>query len=145
AAAGLRRLGLGHRVAAELPPEWMPAAPGQGALAVEVRAGDEEVRRLVAAIDREEVALAVRAERAFLAELGGTCRVPIGAFGRVTGGVLRLDGFVAAPRGTPCLREVVEGPASRAEELGRKLAARLLERGAGALLEAVPGAGGRNA
>lgn len=145
AAAGLRRLGLAHRISAELPPEWMPTAPGQGALAVEVRADDEEVRRLVAAIDREEVSLAVRAERAFLAELGGTCRVPIGAYGRVAGGMLRLDGFVAGPQGSPCLREAVEGPASRAEELGRQLAARLLGRGAAAILEAVAGAGGRNA
>ena len=136
AAAGLRRLGLGERITWELPVDELPPAPGQGALAVEVRAGDRPVRDLVAALDRPEVARAVRAERAFLAELGGTCRVPLGALARVEGESLVMIGLVAGLEGEPWLREALRGPATAPEDLGRRLAARLLERGAGEILEA---------
>ncbi|HEY8552459.1 MAG TPA: hydroxymethylbilane synthase [Thermaerobacter sp.] len=136
AAAGLRRLGLGHRISAAIPPTLLLPAPGQGALAVEIRRDDEATRRLVAVLDRPDVALAVRAERAFLAELGGTCRVPLGAWARVEGSRLRVRGMVAGPGGTPWLEDEVLGPAQDPEAVGRALADRLVAQGAKAVLAA---------
>lgn len=136
AAAGLRRLGLAHRITALVPPEELLPAPGQGALAIEIRAGDEAVRRRVAVLDRPEVTLAVRAERAFLAQLGGTCRVPLGAWAQVEGDRIVIRGMVAAPGGRPWLEDHASGPASDPEATGRRLAARLLERGAAEVLAA---------
>ncbi|ADU51374.1 porphobilinogen deaminase [Thermaerobacter marianensis DSM 12885] len=145
AAAGLRRLGVGHRITAAIPPRALLPAPGQGALAVEIRASDDATRRLVQVLDRPEVALAVRAERAFLAELGGTCRIPLGAWARLEGPRLRLAGMVAAPDGDPWLEEEVEGPATDPEAVGRELAERLRARGAESVLAAAGAAPGRGA
>ena len=140
AAAGLRRLGLGHRISAPVPPSVLLPAPGQGALAVEIRRDDAAMRRLVAVLDCPEVALAVRAERAFLAELGGTCRVPLGAWGRVEGSRLRLRGMVAGRDGSPWLEDEVVGPAQDPEAVGRALAERLVAQGARTVLAAAGGA-----
>ena len=142
AAAGLRRLGLAHRITATVGPADLLPAPGQGALAVEIRAGDEAVRRRVAVLNQPEVALAVRAERAFLAELGGTCRVPLGALARIEGDRIVIRGLVAGPAGHPWLEEEVAGPAADPEGAGRHLAARLLERGAAEVLAAAGAAAG---
>ena len=136
AAAGLRRVGLGRRIDHLWPLDVLPPAPGQGALAVEVRADDPEVRRLVRAIDRPEVARAVRAERAFLAELGGSCRVPLAAYAWAEGARMALMGAVAGPGGEPCLRAEIRGSAAHPEDLGRRLAEGLLALGAGELLAA---------
>lgn len=144
AAAGLERLGLlrERRERGEAgyldPPAWLPA-PGQGALAVQGRGDDEGVRRVVAAVDDREARAGVAAERAFLAGLGGGCRVPIGAWARREGGELALRGAVLSADG----REAVEGetraPAEDPEAAGRALAEELRRRGAGRLLEATGG------
>ncbi|EKP95855.1 hydroxymethylbilane synthase [Thermaerobacter subterraneus] len=134
AAAGLRRLGFAGRISALVPPLELLPAPGQGALAVEIRAGDEAVRRRVQVLDRPEVSRAVRAERAFLAELGGTCRVPLGAWARVQGGRIVIDGMVAGPAGSPWLSGRGEGSLSDPEGTGRRLAEQLLAKGAAGVL-----------
>ena len=86
AAAGLSRLGRGDLAAFVFAFEQMLPAVGQGALAVEARAGDERVAALVARLDDQPTALAVRAERALLAALEGGCQVPIGAYAELTAG-----------------------------------------------------------
>lgn len=147
AAAGLARLGLLDGAGAAPPGEprllhrpdgpalWVHAldpavfvpAPGQGALAVEVRAADASARELVRAIDDPAVAAALRAERAFLAAVGATCAVPVGAHAVVEGDRLVLRAYYAAAA-QPYASD--EGPAADAEGIGRRLAARLLS-GAG--------------
>lgn len=134
AAAGLRRLRSEEAPGTPLDPEaWLPA-PGQGALAVQGRADDEPMAALFAAIDAEEARAAVAAERAFLARLEGSCRVPIGALAERQGDRIRLRGVVLAPDGSEAVEGVREGPAEEADELGRALAEALLSRGAERIL-----------
>jgi hydroxymethylbilane synthase len=135
AAAGLARMGWLEQATQVLEPEVMLPAPGQGALAVQVRADDEATRHLVAAINHPPTHAAVLAERAFLQRLGGGCRVPIAAYARIRGGRLVLHGLVAAPDGVVSVRGRQEGPPEEAEEVGRALAEELLEQGAEVLVE----------
>jgi hydroxymethylbilane synthase len=140
AAAGLKRLGWGDRIAEILPAEIMCSAVGQGALAIETRAsgaGFDAIR----AMDHADTHAAVLAERGVLGALGGGCQVPIGAHATVEGGKLRLLGLVASPDGGEVVRGESEGPASEAESLGRALGNELLERGARRILDAVYSAG----
>ena len=130
AAAGLARLGQLERVTQYLPPrEWVPP-PGQGALAVETRADDEWAQSVVTAMDHHPTALAVTAERAFLARLGGECRVPFGAYGEIVNGRLRVTGFISDEEAAYRFSTEVEGDPERPEEVGVELAERLLAMGA---------------
>jgi hydroxymethylbilane synthase len=133
AAAGLKRLGWGDRIAEILPPEQMCPAVGQGALAIETRAGFEKV----AMLDHADTHTAVVAERGVLAALGGGCQVPIGAYATVAQGRVRVLAIVAAPDGTQIIRAEGEGEAADAAEIGARLAADLLQRGAREILAAV--------
>jgi hydroxymethylbilane synthase len=133
AAAGLKRLGWGDRIAEILPPERMCPAVGQGALAIEARAGFETA----AVLDHADTHIAVTAERAVLAALGGGCQVPIGAYSTVAEGRVRLLAIVAAPDGGLVVRAEGEGPAADAADIGARVAADLLERGAREILRAV--------
>lgn len=134
AAAGLDRLELGHLIAERIPLDVCLPAPGQGALALETRADDGEAVELVRRVEDAPVRAATDAERALLAALGGGCHVPIGAYGRVEGERLVLEGTVLAPDGSAAVRARVEGPAAAAAALGRELARVLRERGAEELL-----------
>ena len=141
AAAGLGRLGLLDRAAELLEPARMLPAVGQGALAIEVRAGearadDAELIELLSAIDHRESRLACESERAFLARLGGGCRLPFGALAEVEGGTLRARGFISDAEGTRAFRAEVSGPVDEAESIGVQLAERLLAQGAAAFVEA---------
>jgi hydroxymethylbilane synthase len=136
AAAGLKRLGWGDRIAEILPVETMCPAVGQGALAFETRAsgpGFEACRGL----DDAGTHAAVAAERAVLLALGGGCQVPIGAHAKVERPRLRLVAIVASPDGAALVRGESEGPAGEAERIGRELGEDLLNRGARRILEAV--------
>ena len=131
AGAGLTRLGLAEHVAQWLPLEVMLPAPGQGALAVECRADDEETLRLLAAVHDPATAAAVTAERAFLAGLGGGCAVPVAAHAAwVAPERIRLTGFVGATDGSGFWRGHLEGASSDPVALGRALAEQALAEGA---------------
>lgn len=136
AAAGLKRLGWGARIAEILEPERMCPAVGQGALAIETRA---EGAGLIACteLDHPATHAAVMAERGVLGALGGGCQVPIGAYATVADGRLRLLAVVISPDGAELVRAEAEGAVAEAAELGRKLGAELLRRGARRILEAV--------
>lgn len=124
AAAGLDRLDLAGRVTQRLPFEIMLPAPGQGALGVQCRQEDR-VEQLVAAINDPSSALAVSAERAFLAALGGGCSAPIAALGTFTEDELRLDGRVLSNDGAEWLDVSLREPCAdmeTARALGKKLA-----------------------
>ena len=141
AMAGLRRLGMEAEVTERFDEETMLPAPGQGIVAVQIRSDDpttaEAVRRIHEPVSEAEGT----AERVFLAGLGGGCLVPVGARGRVRDGRLRLSGYVGDPGGSPWIRRSLEGSASEAASLGRKLADEMLGEGAKAILDKVRGSG----
>ncbi|MGH9863914.1 MAG: hydroxymethylbilane synthase [Candidatus Acidiferrales bacterium] len=134
AKAGLDRLGLGDKIAEVLAPEIMLSAIGQGALAIEARERDEALREMLTSFDDSETRAAVTAERALLTELEGGCQVPLGAWGRIENGALRLDARVLAADGSECIARNATGSAASAEEIGRRLARELLDAGADRLL-----------
>ena len=112
ACAGLDRLGRGDRASERLDPEVMPPAPGQGALALQVRSEDQPMLELIAALDDQATRHAVEAERALLVAAGGGCRAPIGAFGEVRGTELHLLGGRAEPDGAFATTRRRSGPAT---------------------------------
>jgi hydroxymethylbilane synthase len=126
AVAGLERLGLRERVAEVFQPDVMLPAVGQGALVVEARANDDETLDLLRAIDDPNTRLVCEAERAFLARLGGGCRLPFGALAEIEGDTLRIRGFISDEKGTETFREEMAGPVAKARELGVSLAERLM-------------------
>lgn len=128
AAAGLNRLGFGHLVTAPLGADIMLPAVAQGAVGIEIRLDDAATGARVAAIDHRETHLAVRAERAMLAALDGSCRTPIAGHATLADGVLTLDGMVVKPDGSAAEREMLSGPANDPESLGHRLGEALLAR-----------------
>jgi len=137
AAAGVRRLGLEHEVAEWLPPGVMLPAPGQGALAVQCREGDETVAPLLAGLEDAAARAETTAERAFLRALGGGCTAPVGARAElVAPGTVRLDALVASPDGSEVVR--VHGDGEPAE-VGERLAREALAAGAERVLAAIRG------
>jgi hydroxymethylbilane synthase len=131
ALAGLKRLGLAHRARAVLDVDKFLPAPGQGAIAITARGADAAALEALNAISDRETSAALAAERAFLAELEGSCRTPIAGLARLEAGTLRLKGEVLRPDGSERFDIAAEGAASDAEwlgrEAGRRLAARLPE------------------
>jgi hydroxymethylbilane synthase len=135
AAAGLERLGLAGEIAEVFTPDRLCPAPGQGALGVQTRDGDE-AQVICGRLNHEPSNQAVRAERAVLAGLGGGCQLPVGAYALVDGDTLTLSAVVVAPDRPASMASHATGPARDAADLGRKVAADLLAQGAGGLLAA---------
>ncbi|MEP6572057.1 MAG: hydroxymethylbilane synthase [Gemmatimonadota bacterium] len=133
AAAGLERIGLADAITEYLDIDTMIPAPGQGALALQCRQNDDSILDLLRRIDEPRVRAAVDAERSFLAALGGGCSAPIAAHAHVLPGrpaTLRLLGSVIAPDGRQSVRAEGEAPLAEATELGARLAADAIARGA---------------
>ena len=127
AQAGLDRLGLADRADAVLAPEEMLPAAGQGAIGVEVRAGDAATRALLEPLEHPRTTAELAAERALLATLDGSCRTPIGALARYADdGTLWLRALVAAPDGAGLWRAERRGCAADAAAMGRDAGAELL-------------------
>ncbi|MBY5939531.1 hydroxymethylbilane synthase [Halomonas sp. DP5N14-9] len=141
ATSGLKRLGLGARIAQELPPEICLPACGQGALGIECRMHDTELVSLLAPLDDIETATRVRAERAMNTRLEGGCQVPIGghAIYQDDGRTLWLRALVGTPDGSRVLRAEGRGSVDEPEALGIRVAEQLLEQGAGDILAEVYG------
>jgi hydroxymethylbilane synthase len=138
AMAGLRRLDMTGVVAEVLADDMMVPAPGQGALAIQVRATDDRLRRVVAAIDDAGARLATAAERRVLSALEGGCQAPIGALATWNAaGRLQLVGIVAAVDGTHVLRATDERAVADERDalaLGDLVAAALARQGARAVI-----------
>ena len=130
AAAALTRLGLEDRISEYLPLEHFLPAVGQGAVVIETRLGDEETAELVAPINHLPTWQETTAERVFLSTLGGGCRAPIAALGTITGHTLKLVGMVANVSGEKIVHALEEGDATSPEEIGARLAQKLLNMGA---------------
>jgi hydroxymethylbilane synthase len=125
ACAGLDRMGLGDRIAERLEPEIVPPAPGQGAIAVQIRREDTRMLGLAASIDDRSTRLAVEAERAFLRASGGGCRAPIGALATIAGDDLDLLGGHADPDGSASALARRRGRVETGPDIARGLAAEL--------------------
>lgn len=126
AVAGLKRLGLADRITAPVALEDMLPAVAQGAIGLEIRAGDEATAALLAPLNHAATALAVTAERAFLARLEGSCRTPIAGHATLEGDTIILRGQVLSPDGKRCHDVSRSGPARTAIELGRDAADEIL-------------------
>jgi hydroxymethylbilane synthase len=136
ATAGLARLELRAPHMSRLgPPDFLPAV-GQGALGIECRADRQDIIDLLAPLEHRATRICVEAERGFLAGLNGGCQVPIAGYARMRGPEhFILEALIADLDGTEILRAQSEGNADNAGQTGRDLAARLLERGAAAILQ----------
>ncbi|GIM44636.1 porphobilinogen deaminase [Collibacillus ludicampi] len=132
AAAGLARMGWLDRATERLSIDICVPAVGQGALGIQCRSNDEEMREFLKTLDHEATRLAITAERVLLGVLNGGCQVPIGAYAEYVDGQVRLTGFVGRPDGSLMIKEAGEG--SDPVKVGRDVALRLLERGAREIL-----------
>lgn len=137
AAAGLKRLGLGHRVRMCLAASDSIPAVGQGALGIEYRSDRDDIAECLAPLAEPATVVAVLAERAFSKRLGGSCDVPLGCYAICDGDMLSLTGFVASPDGKRMVRNELQGKSSQSEELGTRLAQTLLADGAAEILAAL--------
>ncbi|NMC96640.1 MAG: hydroxymethylbilane synthase, partial [Deltaproteobacteria bacterium] len=135
AAAGMKRMGLAERITQFLPVETMLPAVGQGALGVQIRKDDAELAKACAELNDVTTAAEVTAERAFMRALGGGCRLPIAALGKLDGQMLTLEGMLAAPNGTTMIREKMSGTIKDAEAMGKKLAEIILDKGGRRLMD----------
>jgi hydroxymethylbilane synthase len=135
AAAGMKRMGLAEKITQYLPLETMLPAVGQGALGLQIRKMDIDLAKICASLNDTTTATEVTAERSFLRALGGGCRLPIAALGKLESQRLSLEGMVAAPDGSVMIREKIQGVREDAETLGEQLASIILEKGGKKLLD----------
>lgn len=137
AAAGVRRMGLAGKIASEIPADRWYHAVGQGAIAVEIRQGDDRIREILQSLEHPPTRCATEAERALLAGLEGGCQVPVGVRTELADGRLKLCGMVAALDGEPFITAEIEGEPKAAAELGARLADRMRELGAAEILDEI--------
>ena len=137
AAAGMRRLGFAGRISLTLPVEACVPAPGQGAVIVETRSGDQAAGSALAPISDPRTAAAIAAERALVAALGGGCQTPIGAVALSVGEDLAMHAVVVSLDGSRVVRGEDRGPAAAAIRLGERVGARLIADGALVILDEV--------
>ncbi len=133
--AGVKRMGFEERVSQVLE-DFIPAV-GQGSLAIEIRQEDQRVYEAIAFLDHRESRIRAECERAFLRELQGGCQVPIGAYAWIEGEKLKLKAFISDLEGRRFLEGIEEGDLHQAEQVGKKLAKRLLEEGGKEILEEI--------
>jgi hydroxymethylbilane synthase len=140
AAAGLKRLGLGHRISGLLSTDLLLPAAAQGAVGIEIRAGDR-LEELISSLDDPETAVCVKAERRFLKALDCGCQAPVAVYARLLQGagspdsLLVMDGLVGDPDGRFLIKNRIEGHPSAAEFLGNELALKILNHGAKTVLD----------
>jgi hydroxymethylbilane synthase len=136
AAAAVIRLGWEGKITEYLPVERFVPAVGQGALAIEIRSEDKQIATLVSKINDKSTWRAITAERTFLQALGGGCRAAIAALSIVSGRTLKLTGMVAGPPGSRILHATEEGDTSIPEQIGERLARKMVDMGAMSLITA---------
>ncbi len=145
ARAGVIRLGWEELITEILDVNIMLPAVGQGALAVEIREDDRELASLIQPLEDFATRRAVEAERALLRTLEGGCQVPIGAYARQDGDVLRMDAVVGSLDGQRMIRDRIEGDPADANQLGEKLADMLRKQGADSILAEIRASGEKDA
>lgn len=140
AAAGITRMGWADRITHYVEPEQMISAVGQGAIGVEIREDDEEMRHVMERIGHPETMECVTAERVVMRRLEGGCQVPIGAYARIEGATMVMDAMVGSLDGSTIVRRRIEGPAGDPVGLGERMVRELLDGGAGEILASIRGA-----
>ncbi|AGB41202.1 porphobilinogen deaminase [Halobacteroides halobius DSM 5150] len=134
AAAGLERMGWEDKITQYLDfPPFIPAV-GQGALALEVRKDDQQIKRILSAINHQPTYDVITAERGFLACLDGDCKAPLGALAQIRGDKLTIAGMVAKLDGSRLIKDQVTGLRKDVAKLGAKLGEKLLNQGAKEIL-----------
>jgi hydroxymethylbilane synthase len=137
AVAGLERLGLSERIHQIIPASISLHAVGQGALGIECRSGDEEVLKVIKAIEHTDTRDCTLAERSFLNVLEGGCQIPIGVNSQIEGDNLTLIGMVASLDGKQLIKDSVTGARQNPEQIGQELAEKLKQQGADEILAAI--------
>jgi hydroxymethylbilane synthase len=130
AEAGLERMELTDHITERLPLEQFPSAPGQGALAIVTRKGDNKTIDFLKAVDHRKTRAEVTAERQLMFSLGGGCRVPIGSVGKAEGDILTLRGVLFELDGQGKIEAQAQSTIGKAEELGKQVAEKLVALGA---------------
>ena len=121
AVAGLNRLGRTGEITSYLDPELFPPAPAQGAIGLEIRADDSRTAEIIKVLDHSETTLSVRAERALLGALDGSCRTAIGALSRIEGDTLTLRAEMLSPDGRLAFFGTLSGSIGEPERIGHEL------------------------
>jgi hydroxymethylbilane synthase len=142
ASAGMKRLGFSARISAPIPPADCVPAPGQGIVAIEIRADDQDTRARLQLINDGMSAVALAAERALVAALGGGCQLPLGAIALAVGDELDMHAIVSSVDGRRSVRRQARGSISNPVRLGQRLAEELADGGAAAILDEVRNAQG---
>ncbi len=137
AAAGLERLGYKDRIKEVIPVSTCIPAVGQGALAIECRTDNTEVREMLAFLNDTAAKQATDAERAFLGLIEGGCQVPIGVHASVQNEEITVEAIIASLDGQTVLRNKITGKAQEAEELGRQLGTKMLAEGGSQILASI--------
>lgn len=137
ACAGLRRLGLQDQISLPLNYDQMLPAPGQGALAVEIRSGDSRIDAIANALNHHPTAVAVMVERAILQRMGGGCNVPVATYARLQENIIEVDALVASPDGKRVVRDSMRDNLNKADEAAAALADRILVRGGQPILDEI--------
>jgi len=130
AEAGLQRMGLESLITERFSLEDFPPAPAQGALAIVTRKNDTKTQQLLQIMEHPQTRAEVTAERSLMLQLGGGCRVPIGAIGRACENYLSLQGFMYTLDGKNRISASAESTLSESEEIGKKVAKKLIAQGA---------------
>jgi hydroxymethylbilane synthase len=140
AAAGLKRLGLGHRICSEIDPKVIIPAPGQGALGIEILKDRKDLLEAVGALTDIETTICVLAERAFSRRLGGSCQLPIGAYAKIAGNqTFTMDGVIVLPDGTDIITANCKGPWKEAEKIAASMADAIIARGGKKMINKILG------
>jgi len=134
ASAGLQRLGLEHRITSSMSPQESLPAVGQGAIGIECRTDDTQLITLLTSLNHQDTSDRVRCERAMNNKLEGGCQIPIGSYAELNGDELWLRALVGQPDGKRIIRDEIRGHRQEAENLGRRLAEKLLAQGAKEIL-----------
>ena len=135
--AGVKRMGLEDRIT-QILEDFIPAV-GQGSLATEIREKDERIKECISFLDHRESRIRAEAERSFLRKLEGGCQVPIGAYAWIEEGKLKIRAFISDLSGEKFIEGYEEGKVEEAQEIGKRLADRLLEEGGKEILERIYG------
>ena len=135
AAAGIKRLNLEKKITEYLDCDIMLPAVGQGALCIENTKNDLEIEKIISKLNHPVTRTIVMGERAFLRTLGGSCQVPVAAYGQINESGFTLRGLVGDIDGKIIIKDTVTGPEDSYESLGIKLARRLLSMGADKILK----------
>jgi len=140
ASAGIERLGLSEAINQKIPTTTILPAPGQGAVAIEARAGDEAISAICSVLHDSQTANEVTAEREVLCMLGGGCQVPLGTFARSKDGILELDSCIAMTDGKKMIRaSAVGGKNESPSVLGARVASMLIEQGGNSIIASLSG------